>query len=552
MLVWSTTVVISFAQFTSDTLQNTVIQDVSGSEQSVPLSATTSDGKTYISWFDISSGSYVLRMQLLDALGNALWSASGMVVSNFPQNSALFRYDLAVDREDNAIVAFQDMRSGQMQIVTYKISPGGTQMWGDAGIMLIDSTSTGLSPAIVVTKTNDVVISWTASIGASRYVAYHKISSSGTLTWSRRITGTTKFSRPRMAPLADDDFVMLYVRETGNFPGVTSVMLAQRFDSQGNPVWSSPVQVSTKTISFFFFPDILDDGADGFYVVFNTSNPVVASLNDVYAQRIDASGNLWSAAGIQAATASDVQKLTGGYVYSAQQQGLYVALQILNSGQSNSGFSLQKFSVSGNTTLGANGKVVKPLGNDYFSPQGMADAGDGLIMIYLDNGGFNNKRIKAVKVDYDGNPIWNYDPTLCAQPAEKDDISCGAFHNQQTVVVWADSRLDLGIYAQNITSQGTFGQQVLAVDSKTEIGTLNIFPNPGRQSQLLIEQSTADNAWLYIRTTEGKIVYAEPHALHSGQNNIPLPVQLSSGLYLLELRTNTGIWQGRWICSNRF
>ena len=54
------------AHFTNDTLGNTVIHELNGSDQSVPLTATTSDGKTYISWFDNSTGQYTLRMQLLD------------------------------------------------------------------------------------------------------------------------------------------------------------------------------------------------------------------------------------------------------------------------------------------------------------------------------------------------------------------------------------------------------------------------------------------------------------------------------------------------------
>ncbi len=105
------------AQFADDTLNNLTVHDFLGSEQATPLSASTSDGKTYISWFDISSGSYVLRMQLLDANGVALWPSGGVVVSDFPQSTAIFRYDLKVDMTDYAVVAFQDQRSGEMKPV---------------------------------------------------------------------------------------------------------------------------------------------------------------------------------------------------------------------------------------------------------------------------------------------------------------------------------------------------------------------------------------------------------------------------------------------------
>ena len=100
----------SNAQWTSNTLLNTKVRDSVGTEEATPLSATTADGKTYISYFESYSGSYRLRMQLLDPSGNKLWAPEGIVVSAFPQSSALFRYDLKVDRNSNAVVAFQDIR----------------------------------------------------------------------------------------------------------------------------------------------------------------------------------------------------------------------------------------------------------------------------------------------------------------------------------------------------------------------------------------------------------------------------------------------------------
>ena len=113
-------------QWTADTLQNTVVRDDALQPAVTPLMCDGPNGSTYISWFETQGGQYVLKMQLLDVDGYAQWPADGLLISSHPQNSALFRYDLAADNDGNAIVAFQDERTGQLDIVVYKIAPDGT------------------------------------------------------------------------------------------------------------------------------------------------------------------------------------------------------------------------------------------------------------------------------------------------------------------------------------------------------------------------------------------------------------------------------------------
>ena len=51
------------AQWVSDTLLNTLVRDSSGTSENLPLTATLSDGSTYISWFEMNGGNYELRME---------------------------------------------------------------------------------------------------------------------------------------------------------------------------------------------------------------------------------------------------------------------------------------------------------------------------------------------------------------------------------------------------------------------------------------------------------------------------------------------------------
>ncbi|MFN5371659.1 MAG: T9SS type A sorting domain-containing protein [Bacteroidia bacterium] len=532
------------AQFTSDTLNNLAVHDIVGSEQATPLKATTSDGKTYISWFDISSGSYVLRMQLLDANGVAQWPAGGVVVSNYPQSTALFRYDLKVDLTDHAIVAFQDERSGEMKPVVYRIAPDGSSVWGDAGFEITDSTATGLAPKIGITRSNNIIVAWNADADATRWLSYQKISPSGQLLWSKRIFDGNKYSRPCIAPRDTDGFIMMYVKETGNFPGVTCTMLAQAFDSNGIGQWSNPITVSTKTITFFFFPEITPDEAGGFYIGFNSGNPVNATLNDVYVQHVDSLGNTWSATGVEAANSTTEFKSFAGLIFNESLQHIFVQLQVLDGSQSASGISIQKLNASDGALLfAANALVIKSQDPEYYLPYGIADAGDGIIGIY-GLGGFGNQHLQAYKIDYSGASSWSYDPTLCLFNSNKDDVAVGPFKNEQCVVVWADDRNDLGIYAQNVRSDGNFGSETTGIE--THDANSNIRIAYGQLQDILMLKGFKDMEVVMVEiiSSDGRLV-----GIFDEKNStqFQLPTYVHAGIYVIKVSSGNKHWSIKWV-----
>ncbi len=532
------------AQFTEDTLNNLAIHDVVGSEQATPLSATTSDGRTYISWFDISSGSYVLRMQLLDANGIAQWPSGGIVVSDFPQSSAIFRYDLKVDLTDHAVVAFQDERSGEMKPVVYRIAPDGSSVWGNEGLPLSDSTATGLAPKIGITRSNNIIVAWNADAGGTRWLSYQKINPSGDLIWSKRIFDGNKYSRPCISQRDSDGFTMMYVKETGNFPGVTCTMLAQAFDENGAALWNSPTTVSSKTITFFFFPEITSDNAGGFFIAFNTGNPVNVMLNDVYAQHVDSLGNIWSSTGTELANSTIENKSFAGLIFNENLQQIFVQLQVLDGNQSASGVSLQKINASdGSVLFGANALIIKNQSAQYYLPFGISDAGDGLIGIY-GLGTFGNQQLQAYKVDYSGMPAWNYDPTLCSFNSNKDDVAVGMFMNDQCVVAWADDRNDLGIYAQNIKIDGSFGSETTMIEKHDDTENVQIAYGSIQDILMLKGFSYMDDVLIEIFTSDGRRAgnYAIKNSTH-----FQLPNELYSGLYVIKVNLRNEQHSIKWL-----
>ncbi len=120
----------AMGQWSPDSTENLTICDLPG-EQVTPKIAGTSDGGCFISWFDQRSGDYNMYLQRLDYQGVPQFPENGLLISDHPQMTWLVDHSLAVDNEDNAILAFSDTRSpdGDLDVSVYKISGSGEFLW---------------------------------------------------------------------------------------------------------------------------------------------------------------------------------------------------------------------------------------------------------------------------------------------------------------------------------------------------------------------------------------------------------------------------------------
>lgn len=527
------------AQWSDDPSVNTTVRDAV-SAAATPLSSEAPDGGTYICWFESAPTNYVLKMQLLDADGVAQWDAEGVIVSDEPQNSALFRYDLATDNDGNAVVAFQDERNGALHIVAYKVGVNGTVLWNTP--VPDSSEEQGLSPSIGVLADNSLMIAWNASAGSERWVAYRPVTEDGGVTFAEpgRIGGSgTKCTRPKVIANADGGFTIQYVNEAGNFPGVTSTMYAQRFDAIGTAMWTEPVQVSTRTITFFYFPDPFSDGANGFYLAFNTGNPQSASMTDVYMQRIAADGTPWSAEGTRAMDGTSTHRLTGGSALISATDGLMVLVQVLNGSQSQSGVSVQRFTGSGERLLGANGAEVQTVSDAYHAPIGLAATTNGAILIYK-SGGFGAEHIGANRVLLDGSALWPTSTVLCDVNSNKGNGWVSTLRDEHVVVVWLDDRTNNGVFAQRVNSNGELdidtGVEPVSASEHADIVLLN---NGQNVPTLRITQERSGPVTIQTHDMHGALLQEQRQWRAAGTTEAPLDLQRMKGIVNIRVRTTS-------------
>jgi hypothetical protein len=539
----------SHGQWTPDSTVNTMVADQAGIEETAPMMATTSEGFTYVSWFTLnqSTSMYELYMQLLDTVGVEMWTPGGLLISSQPQSQTIFRYALKVDNLDNAIVAFQDLRQGSnYTIAVYKLDKAGNHIFNQNGTVLFDSLAVdNMSPVIGVNRSNQTIIAWNASDANNKWVSLQKLNAAGGPLYLgpkrvRDATGAKKFSRPQLIPASDTSgFLMMYVLEIGNFPGVTSTMQVQRYNDFGIGMWNNPVNVSSYSIPYFFFPSVLSDKLGGFWLAFNAPNPANTALSDVFLQHVDSAGLLWSATGNRVSNSVNEQKFYFDGCLARTPGGLMVAIQVTDVGQTTQGISVQAFTFAGTTQLGSLAVSVVPQGALAATPFGLDNTGLGAILCYSE-GVFSQQYLYAKMIGYSGVPTWTR--ALSYTSGSKDDYAAGEVVNAQLVTVWQDTRNGSGIYAQNISSYGTAGV-LTGIQEANPFGNISIYPNPGDHFQIGISNPDLKITGLEIMDQTGRIV-----AVYKSLDQvINLQPDVTDGLYFIRLNSDAGSVMMQWM-----
>ncbi|OPL18445.1 MAG: hypothetical protein AVO35_03700 [Candidatus Aegiribacteria sp. MLS_C] len=530
-------------QWSPDSLQNLAICDLSG-EQSVSKIAATSDGGCFVSWFDSRSGSYCMYIQRLDSLGQELLGDDGLLVSDHPQESWLVDYDLAVDGEDNAILAFCDIRyTGVFNVTAYKIAGDGSFLWGDDGICLSDTTGNWFeaAPRIAVTPDGNSVICWGRS-DAEFQVVFQKLSPSGERLWGDYgmiwSGGDADLSAPVVVPAGQDSVVALWKSSTGSFPSQVTHLYTQKMDVSGDLVWGDTYVLvyDGGAITPWNYPEIIPDGSGGAIYAWYDS-PTLSDFN-VWVQRMDEDGNmLFPMNGAQASTNSaDRLHMNPSVAYYPSDDATFVLWVETNDNQTDFGVYGQRLSSTGAREWGDSGLQLVPLGGDQVSFVRSLSLGGGIYAAYLS--GSMSTALRVVRLQYDGNVEWGPVTLSASSLGGKDDLVRCAGYGESALYAWTDYRNDYGIYAQNVNPSGTLGPQTgISLEVSTTGAALSLLPNPcSGWATVTIDIPVTSHVTVEVFDLSGRIVERLADGmLERGRHSVNWDSAETPGVYFVRL-----------------
>jgi hypothetical protein len=473
------------AQWSNNPAVNNVICNSSG-EQAIPKIATCPNGDSYIGYFSSEGGNYNIRLQRLDALGNIQWAANGILISNHPQETWLTDWDMTCDAANHAILAFNDIRMGGTNVVVYRISPSGSFVWGNDGILLSNTTAFNAAPKVISTNAGNIVVAWQAD----DVIIMQKLNAAGALQWGPAgitLTSANTLSWPQLMPVGTDDFILKYFDDSGPGWSPTRHVFARRYGPAGTPVWSAPATISNAGgISAWtqIFP-FINDGSDGFYIAWHDDrdNNQRAST---FVQHVSSTGALlFPANGVEASLNASMNHYYPQLALPPGSSDVFVYWNEMNGNQDNWGIFGQKINASGTLQWGNNGMTFIPVTTTNVYPYEARNSPTDMVLIYEEYANTIAGKIKAMRISATGSFLWSpAQKEICSVISEKVHPVVNEFANNQWIAAWEDNRnTDKDIYAQNIQLDGTLGPAFSGILS----GTITLNGGGGNVTQVLVK-----------------------------------------------------------------
>src|SRR5574338_130143 len=552
-----------FAQWSSNPASNLAICDTTG-EQALAKIGSTSDGGCYISWFDNRSGSYAVYLQRLDPLGNKMWAPGGLLISNNPQSSSLVDWDLMVDANDNAIIAFTDTRNaGNLNPFVYAVAPNGNFLWGSNGIDLNPTPDFQANPKLALTDDGNVVVAWI--IAATRYqVGLQKISPAGAKLWGTNPiilqSATEGYNYPDVVTSDSGGVILFHTATTGNFPAQVVKLRAKKITSAGTVSWNVNVQDLGK-IAAFSVPKVYSDNNNGGLIAWHDDRDN-NSLQSAFVQRVSASGSIYFPVnGAEASLMPNRHKFNPVCAFDNATNETYVFWMETEPNQNQNGISGQKLSANGTRQWTDNAKIFKELSVAFTASISYltSEMGNGrAYLFYLEgDGAGQNDKVEGFACDAAGNFLWPGNFTILSNPtSDKLQLVSTVDVYKNCKLAWGDDRLDgAGIYGQDINPDGQLCNSIVPVEltSFTANGsnnnvTLNwVTATELNNSGFNIERSVISNEvknlnWQTIGFVNGNGTTSESHTSSFSDNN------LSTGKYIYRLKQID--FDGRFTYSN--
>ena len=233
---------------------------------------------------------------------------------------------------------------------------------------------------------------------------------------------------------------------------------AQRIDATGNLQWNVDGIAICNAVSDQFTPKIASDGSGGAIIVWYDNRN---GNWDIYAQKINATGTVqWTTDGVGICTSAgnqNAQQIIGdgaGGAFIVWSDGRI-------SGGADADIYAQRINAAGTALWNTNGSLVSNAISLQNIPSIVSDGVGGVIIAWEDWRNFSQTDIYAQRMSSNGFPSWSNNGVIIC--------SDGSFANQYNtkiisdgsggaIICWLDNRnfsTGLDIYAQRVNSSGT-------------------------------------------------------------------------------------------------
>ncbi len=404
--------------------------------------------------------------QRVDATGAVRWTSGGVALSaaaNAQQSPAI-----APDGAGGAIVAWADSRTGiSTNIYVQRVDTNGVPQWTADGVAVCTASGQQLSPVIASDGAGGAIIAWQDARGVDFDIYAQRVNAAGVPQWTPGGVAVCTAPGNQLAPVVASDGAGGAIVAWQDPRSDADDIYAQRIDASGTARWAVGGVALCSAANAQTSPAIVADGAGGGVVAWQDLRN--GTNYDIYAQRVSAAGApLWTVNGAALCTAGNDQ--TRPALVPDGAGGAIVTWQDLRA-PTGSDIYAQRVTASGLCPWTANGVALCTAVGDQLAPVAVADAEGGAIVSWQDLRSGIATDIYAQRVSGAGAPQWPTDGVAASaalngqqSPTIASDGAGGA------IVAWQDGRSDLGdVYAQRVEHFGVLGSPEPSIASVADV-----------------------------------------------------------------------------------
>lgn len=417
-----------------------------------PQIATNEDGSVYVAW--LTSGSFHIYLQYFDPQGNSQFEDGGLLISD-NQNStwiAINHLNIVVNSENNAIITSVDQRTGTWEVYAWKVSPYGDMLWGEDGVTLSESGGSNISPRLTLLLDNSVVVAWSQNYTTA---AVQQIGPDGSILWDEPILLTDDGALmmvPNPKATLDGNFLLQWIKQTGNPPYYTTEFLIQKFDINGEVLWDEPTSITgeiTIPMGNWNQQFILDE-EDGCFLSWTA---MAGATQSAFVNYTSAYGSQpWGGTGVELSEEGSHFRTSPKIALCDESGDMFAVWTESNGSQSERGIYGHRISQGGEPVWGSNGNPIVELNGNYvyLDVAIHPDDEDGIVS-YIQQSPDLSCVIKSNRVDEGGNLIW--ETSLTTSSTEKSDLNVGQ-SSGGLYLAWSDAGT---IHAHSLRHDGSLG-----------------------------------------------------------------------------------------------
>jgi hypothetical protein len=282
------------AEWPEDPATNLLVCSESGNQRNARMVPDGAGGAIVV-WQDQRTGQDDIHAQRISADGETLWTEDGVGVC--VEGNAQWVPAIAPDGSGGAIIAWEDNRPDAGGIYAQRVDAEGNLLWSGDGVPIATVSNSQDDPQIVSDGQGGAILSWNDTRGSSWDVYAQKVDANGSVLWTGNGVPVAVLDDHQGDPriVTDGAGGAILVWDDGRAAG----LYAQRVDANGLALWTTNgIAVCAAAVSAGERA-IVADGAGGAVVVWEDGR---GADRDIYAQRIDAAGNLlWAVDGARRA-----------------------------------------------------------------------------------------------------------------------------------------------------------------------------------------------------------------------------------------------------------